>query len=118
MATHNPYIVILVLEGADGKPTYRAVSLADPTIRGYRSVLNTVFQFIRYDPDRPLQTSTTYGPLVEACVRTCSVPLEKRDPAVQFSMRASGIVGRSIVAHTAVHDTQETYTVAEHFTLF
>jgi len=115
----NPNIVILSLKNAEGKPFYRAVSVADRSITHQAAILEAVFQFIKYDQNRPLETDTLYGTLCVAYVRACSIPMKDRDPAVKFAVRSSGILGRSVVAHdqplemvnSAVH-------VAEHFTLF
>jgi len=115
----NPLIVILTLEKEDGTTFYRAVSVADKSIRSERLLLETVFQFIQYDQNRPLQNKTTYGLLHMASVRSCAIPMEARDPGIQFVIRTSGIVGRSIVAHDQPLDIPNaTAHTAEHFTLF
>jgi hypothetical protein len=115
----NPFIVILTLGKEDGETFYRAVSVADRSIRSERLLLETVFQFIQYDSTRPLQNKTIYGLLHMASVRACSIPMEERDPGIQFAIRPSGILGRSIVAHDQILILPNaTVHKAEHFTLF
>lgn len=115
----NPLIVILTLGKEDGETFYRAVSVADKSIRSERLLLETVFQFIQYDAARPLQNKTIYGLLQMASVRSCPIPMEARDPGIKFAIRTSGIVGRSIVAHDQpLEMNHSTIHTAEHFTLF
>jgi len=115
----NPFIVILVLKDAHGTQFYRAVSVASSSLVTYNAVLQTVFQFIQYDPATPTNTKTIYGTLVEACVRVCSVPMEQRDPAIKFRIRPLGTIGRSIQSHTyQAEASTEPFILADHFTLF
>jgi len=115
----NPLIVILTLGKEDGETFYRAVSVADKSIRSERLLLETVFQFIQYDSTRPLRNKTTYGLLQMASVRSCSIPMEERDPGIKFAIRPSGILGRSIVAHDQfLILPNATIHTAEHFTLY
>ena len=45
--------------------------------------------------------------------------MEERDPGIQFAIRTSGILGRSIVAHDQfLSMPNATVHKAEHFTLF
>jgi len=115
----NPYMVILLLKDDHGHEFYKAYSIADTALNGYVNALDVVFEFIRYNRHRPLETTTTVGKLSKAFVRFCSIPLEARDKGVQFSIRDSGLVGRSIVPHDYVPDTpDQVLQRAEHFTLY
>jgi len=119
LKNENPYIVLLALKDDKGMQVYKAYSIADMNLHGYINALDVVFEFIRYNRQRPLETATTVGHLDKAYVRASAIPLEERDKGIKFVIRESGLVGRSIVPHDYVpeHPTQVFHS-ADHFTLY